>query len=100
MNVNHVAPGQRRGRFVHGLGQALAGWLTVVLLVLFLRNQAIAWAGCVVAVVSCVLLGQWHQRRGRADTAVGAFSGAVLWPVVIGAALIAINVADQMSGYE
>jgi thiol:disulfide interchange protein len=89
---------EQRGRFGVGLGQALAIWLAVPVLVAFVRHLAVAWSGVVVALVACVLLGQWHQRRARADAAVGAFTGAVLWPVLIGAAIIAIGImADYRS---
>ena len=87
-----------RGRFGAGLGQALIVWLSPLVLGAFVRQLAVAWTGVVVALVACVLLGQWHQRRGRSDSAVGAFTGAVLWPVLIGAAIITIGiVADYRS---
>ena len=38
---------------------------------------------------------------GRAEGAVGSFTGAVLWPVVIAAVILAIGIiADQRSDYE
>ncbi|MGW4942571.1 hypothetical protein ACWEOZ_13430 [Actinoplanes sp. NPDC004185] len=46
-------------------------------------------------------LGQWHQRWAHADSAVGSFTGAVLWPVVIAAVILTIGiVADERSVYE
>ena len=88
----------QRGRFGVGLAQALAVWLSPLVLVAFVRHLAVAWTSVVVALVACVLLGQRHQRRGRADSAAGAFTGAVLWPVLIGAAIITIGiVADYRS---
>jgi hypothetical protein len=86
---------QRRGRFGVGLAQALVVWLAPLVLAAFVRHPAAAWAGVGMALVVCVLLGQWHQRRGRADSAVGAFTGAVLWPVLIGAAIIAIGIVAE-----
>ncbi len=77
-------------------------WLTATFGALFVaRHVAVAW-GCVVAgLLTVVLLGRWHQRRSRPDTAVGAFTGAVLWPVVLGATLIAINVVSaSLSDFE
>jgi hypothetical protein len=101
MNVDRaIAPEAHRGRFLAGLGQALGIWLAALLVAPFVRHLAVAWAAVIAGVLACILLGQWHQRRGRVDSAVGAFTGAVLWPAVIGAALIAVNVVDQMSGYE
>ncbi|MBM2617752.1 hypothetical protein JIG36_19530 [Actinoplanes sp. LDG1-06] len=88
-------------RLVHGLGQALAVWVAVLLVVLLVPRLAVLWVSLGIGLVSVILLGQWHRRRSRPDAAVGAFAGAVLWPVLIGAALIAINiVSSSMSAYE
>ncbi|WP_433719804.1 hypothetical protein ACQP2Y_33385 [Actinoplanes sp. CA-051413] len=91
----------RRDRFAHGLGQSLVVWLTLLLLAAVVRHVAVAWLAVASGVVVCILLGQWHQRRARAESAVGSFTGAVLWPVVIAAVILAIGiVTDQRSEYE
>ncbi|WP_328471038.1 hypothetical protein OHA21_06195 [Actinoplanes sp. NBC_00393] len=91
----------RQGRLIHGLAQTLAVWLTAALAVLLVPHPAAAWAGIGVGLVASVLLGQWHQRRSRADTAVGAFTGAGLWPILIAITLIAINIVSMStSDYE
>lgn len=83
------------------MSQTLGIWLTVSLLIWLWPHVAIPWAGAGLGVLSCVLLGQWHRRRGRVDTAVGAFTGTVLWPVIIGVAVILIGiVSDYRSDYE
>jgi hypothetical protein len=91
----------RRDRFAHGLGQSLVVWLTALVLTVVVRHLAVFWSAVVAALIGCVLLGQWHQRRARADSAVGSFTGAVLWPVVIAAVILTIGiVADERSAYE
>ena len=92
---------EKPGRVVHGLSQTLSVWLTVSLLIWLLPHVAVPWAGIGLGVLSCILLGQWHRRRGRVDAAVGAFTGVVLWPVIIGVAIIVIGiVSDYRSAYE
>lgn len=81
--------------------QALALWLVALLPVPFVRHVALMWACVAVAVVSTILLGQWHQRHARPDTAVGAFVGAVLWPALTGVSLIVINIISAaLSDFE
>ncbi|GAB1690223.1 hypothetical protein [Krasilnikovia sp. M28-CT-15] len=94
-------PPERRGRFVSGLGQALAVWLVMVPIVLFVPNVAVAWTLFVAGLLACVVLGKRHRWQGRADSAIGAFTGAVLWPLIIGAAVIAIDIVSEYgSPYE
>ncbi|SNY42604.1 hypothetical protein [Paractinoplanes atraurantiacus] len=76
-----------------GLGQTAAIWAAVVIVALSVPDGAVALTGVLVGLLACVVLGVWHRRRARADSAVGAFAGVVLWPVLIGATLIAINIA-------
>ncbi|XVU21715.1 hypothetical protein ACQPZJ_31135 [Actinoplanes sp. CA-054009] len=76
-----------------GLGQTLVIWAAVVVVVVAVPHGAIALAGLLAGLLGSLVLGVWHKRRERADSAVGAFTGVVLWPVVIGAALIAVNIA-------
>jgi hypothetical protein len=83
---------ERRGRFGAGMVQALGIWLVAMAGVWLVRQVAVAWAGVVVALLACVLLGQWHNRRSRPDSAVGAFTGAVLWPVLLALAVIIIGI--------
>lgn len=91
----------RRGHLSHGLGKTAAIWLAVVLLALLVPRAAVLWSGIGAALLASVLLGKWHARRQRADTAVGAFTGVVLWPALIGVAIIAINaVSASLSPYE
>lgn len=90
-----------RDRLVNGLTQTLALWLTLLLLVAVVRHVAVVWVALGSGLVGAVLLGQWHRRRARPDTAVGSFTGAVLWPVVVAAVILAIGiVADARSAYE
>jgi hypothetical protein len=84
-----------RGHFLAGLGQALVVWLAVLVLIAVVRQVPVVWAGPGSALVACILLGQWHGRRARADSAVGAFAGAVLWPVLIGAVIITIGIVAE-----
>lgn len=86
---------EQRGRFGAGMAQALGIWLSAMVVVWLVRHVAVLWAGVVVALLACVLLGQWHQRRARADSAVGAFAGAVLWPVLIFAVVITIGIVAE-----
>jgi hypothetical protein len=86
---------QHRGRFGVGLGQALVIWLSTLVLIAVVRHVAVAWSGVVAALLAGVLLGQWHQRRARPDSAVGAFTGAVLWPLLIGATIIVIGIVAE-----
>jgi hypothetical protein len=86
---------ERRGRFGAGLAQALGVWLSAMVVAGLVRHLAVAWTGAVVALLACVLLGQWHQRRARPDSAVGAFTGAVLWPVLLGLAVIVIGIVAE-----
>ncbi|MEV4349142.1 hypothetical protein AB0J83_32190 [Actinoplanes sp. NPDC049596] len=81
------------GTVASGLTQTLAVWAVVVAVVLLVPTAAAAWTALVVGLLGALTLGTWHKRRRRADTAVGAFTGVVLWPVLFGAALIAINIA-------
>ncbi|XVV08907.1 hypothetical protein ACQP2X_29140 [Actinoplanes sp. CA-131856] len=76
-----------------GLGQTLAIWAAVVAVVMAVPHGAVALTSILTGLLACVVLGVWHKRRARADNAVGAFTGVVLWPVLIGAALIAVNIA-------
>jgi hypothetical protein len=87
--------GRHRGRFVYGLGQTLAIWLTVLLLVASVRHVAAVWAGLGAGAVMSVLLGKWHHRGRRVDTAVGAFTGVALWPFVIAAVVLAIGIVAE-----
>ncbi|MEU8818946.1 hypothetical protein [Actinoplanes sp. NPDC048796] len=75
-----------------GLGQTAAIWVAVVVVALSVRNSAVALTAMTAGLLGCVVLGVWHKRRARADNAVGAFTGVVLWPVLIGAALAAVNI--------
>ena len=91
--------GRHRGRFVYGLGQTLAIWLAVLLLVASVPHVAAVWAGLGTGAVMSVLLGKWHRRGRRVDTAVGAFTGVALWPFVIAAVIMAVGiVAEFRSG--
>src|SRR4051812_37659548 len=94
-----IRPG---GHLLHGLAQALAVWLAASSAALFVaRSVAVAWAFVGVGLLATVVLGQWHKRRSRPDTAVGVFAGAVLWPVVLGLTLIAITVVSTaLSDFE
>ncbi|MBG0561525.1 hypothetical protein [Actinoplanes aureus] len=86
----------RDGRVAHGLAQTLAVWVAMTFVA-----TLFPWAAIGAGLLSSILLGKWHQRHARRDTAVGAFTGVVLWPVLIGAALIAMNVASMaMSDFE
>lgn len=87
----------RDGRLLHGLAQTLVIWLAIVLTVGLVRRPAALWAGILTGLLTSILLGQWHQRHARRDTAAGAFTGTGLWPVLIGAALIAINLVSMMT---
>ncbi|GAB2623552.1 hypothetical protein Aab01nite_16810 [Paractinoplanes abujensis] len=87
-------------RLLSGLAQALAVWVAAIATVWLVRNVAVLWAALVTALAAVILLGHWHRRRSRPDTAVGAYTGAVLWPVLFGAALIAINIVAGSSSYE
>ena len=90
-----------RDRLVYGLAQTLALWLTLLLLAAVMRHVAVVWVALGSGVVAAVLLGRWHQRRARPDSAVGSFTGAVLWPVVIAAVILGIGIiADARSAYE
>ena len=90
-----------RGRLAAGLGQTLAAWLAVVLVALLVRHAAVAWAAFGAGVLACLLLGTRHRRHSRPDSATGAFTGLVLWPVVIGATVAAVNIASlSMSTVE
>jgi hypothetical protein len=91
----------RAGRIVHGLAQTAVVWIAVVVAVLSVRSLAAMWAGICLGLLGGLVLGTWHRRRDRDDSAVGAFTGVVLWPLLIGAALIAVNVvAASGSPYE
>ncbi|MEU4556751.1 hypothetical protein AB0F72_00040 [Actinoplanes sp. NPDC023936] len=84
-----------------GLGQSLVVWLAVLLAMPLVRNAAVAWALFGAGLLSVILLGQWHQRQSRRDSAVGAFTGAVLWPALIGLAIAAINIVSMsLSDFE
>ncbi len=83
-----------RGRFVYGLGQTLAVWLAVVLVVPIGRSLAAATVCLSAGLLTCIVLGKWHQRRARADSAVGAFTGVVLWPLLTGAVVMAITIVS------
>ncbi|BBH64228.1 hypothetical protein ACTI_09130 [Actinoplanes sp. OR16] len=88
-------------RFTIGLGQALLVWAAVIAAAVAVRQQALLWALSAVAIVAVIILGQWHQRNARRDTAAGAFTGVVLWPVLIGLAIILINVISMtLSDFE
>ncbi|MBL7253690.1 hypothetical protein [Paractinoplanes lichenicola] len=87
-------------RLLSGLAQALVVWAAALTVVWLIRNVAVLWAALATALVAVILLGQWHSRRSRPDTAVGAYTGAVLWPVLFGAALIGINIVANSSSYE
>lgn len=90
-----------RDRLVLGLAQTLALWLALLVLVAVVRHVAVVWVAVGSGLVGAVLLGQWHQRRARPDSATGSFTGAVLWPVVLAAVILAIGiVADARSAYE
>lgn len=84
------------GRIVHGLAQTLAAWLAASFVAWLITHPAVPWVWAGAGLLSSLLLGKWHQRNARRDAAVGAFTGAVLWPVLIGAALIAINAASMI----
>ena len=83
-----------RGRFLIGFGQALAVWLTVVLVAVVVSDPAVAWAGFGAGVLACLLLGTRHQRHARSGSAAGAFTGVVLWPALIGLAIALINIVS------
>ena len=95
MSSGAGSPAEARGHFAAGLGQALGVWLAVLAVLPFVRQAPLAWAGLCSALVACVLLGQWHQRRARPDSAVGAFTGSVLWPVLLGAVILAVNIVAE-----
>ncbi|BAL92110.1 hypothetical protein AMIS_68900 [Actinoplanes missouriensis 431] len=84
-----------------GLVQSLGIWLAVLLAMPFVRNVAVAWSLAGAGLLAVILLGQWHQRRSRRDSAVGAFTGAVLWPALIGLAIVVINIVSMsLSDFE
>jgi hypothetical protein len=89
-----TSTGSPRGHFASGLGQALAVWLAVVLVGLLVPDATVAWVALGAGVLGCLLLGTRHRRRARVDSATGAFTGVVLWPLVIGVALAAISIAS------
>lgn len=80
---------------MRGVWQSLGIWSAMSLVIVLVPHVAIPWAAVISGVLSCVLLGHWHRRRGRADTAVGAYTGSVLWPVIIGLAVILIGIVSE-----
>ncbi|MEU4687971.1 hypothetical protein [Actinoplanes sp. NPDC023714] len=88
-------------RFSIGLGQALVAWAAVVAVVMVVRQLALLWALTAATVAGVILLGQWHRRNDRRDAAAGAFTGVVLWPILIGLTIILVNVASMaLSDFE
>ncbi|WP_229069302.1 hypothetical protein [Actinoplanes sp. DH11] len=63
------------------------------MVIYLVRKAAVAWVVFAAAPIAVILIGQWHSRHARRDSAVGAFAGAVLWPVLGGFALVAVNLA-------
>jgi hypothetical protein len=91
----------RAGRFPIGLGQALLVWIAVLATVPLVRQPVVATAAAVTGLISVILIGQWHRRHDRQDSAVGAFTGAVLWPILIGLAILLIHVTSMsLSDFE
>jgi hypothetical protein len=89
------------GRVLTGAAHALLVWLAALLVIPFLRHVALLWACVAAAVLSTVVLGTWHRRQSRRDTAVGAYLGAVLWPFLTGVAVVVINaVSTSLSDFE
>jgi len=86
-----------RGHFAAGFGQALAVWLTVVVVVVLVRDATVAWAGFGAGVLACLLLGVRHQRHARSGSATGAFTGVVLWPFLIGVTVAVVNIVSLAS---
>ncbi|MBB2942342.1 heme O synthase-like polyprenyltransferase [Actinoplanes lutulentus] len=78
-----------------GLGQSLVVWVAVVVALAFTRQIAVAGALFGAGLLSVIVLGQWHRRHARRDTAAGAFTGAVLWPILIGLTIVLINIASM-----
>jgi hypothetical protein len=94
-----VAPSLPRlsdGRIVHGLAQTAAVWLAMMFFAWLIRHPATPWVCIGIGLLAGLLLGVWHRRHGRRDSAVGAYTGAAAWPLLIGAALIMINAASMM----
>ncbi|MEV6346124.1 hypothetical protein [Actinoplanes sp. NPDC051851] len=85
------------GRFIIGFGQAFAVWAVALAVVFLFRYVALGWSCLAAAVVGVILIGQWHQRHARRDSAVGAFSGALLWPVLIGVGILAIDFVSLLT---
>ena len=94
MRTVHALTTRPGGRVLNGLLQALALWVIALVVVPFVRHFALLWASLSVALLSSLLLGQGYRRHARRDTAIGVFTGAALWPVVIGASVIAINIVS------
>jgi hypothetical protein len=47
------------------------------------------------------VLGTWHGRQSRRDTAIGAYLGAGLWPLLTGVTVVVINaVSTSLSDFE
>ncbi|MEU4427578.1 hypothetical protein AB0F81_43720 [Actinoplanes sp. NPDC024001] len=84
-----------RGRISLGLAQSFAIWLLIVLAAALITHPLVPWVAVTAGVLSCVLLGKWHQRRSRPDSAVGAFTGAGLWLLLLGLLLLALNLASM-----
>jgi hypothetical protein len=94
-------PASRGGRFSIGLGQALLIWVAVVAAVPLVRQAVVMTVIAGAGLLSVILIGQLHRRQARHDSAVGAFTGAVLWPVLIGLTIALINVASMaLSDFE
>jgi hypothetical protein len=94
------SPDGTGGRFGVGFLQPLGIYLAVVALFVAvqvvggpgLRNhyyQQQAEAAAILGFLVCVLLGLWHQGRGRSGTATGLLVGAVMWPVIFVALFLA-----------
>ena len=98
MTVNAAAAAG--GRVGYGLAQALAIWLALLAGTAAVREPAFAWGAVCAGGVLCVLLGQWHRRRGRADTAVGAFTGVLLWPLLIAGCLLAVGIVAELRSVD
>nr|WP_296064580.1 hypothetical protein [uncultured Actinoplanes sp.] len=91
----------RRGRLIDGMGQALLLWSAALLIVYLVPGPVVTSVCLVGGLLACVVLGRLHQLRSRPDSAVGAFLGSVVWPLLTGAVIIAVDIlATSLSAVE
>jgi hypothetical protein len=89
------------GRLRTGLAHSLAVWLIAFTTMYLAPSLAAMWAFFGAGLLAVLLLAARHRRHQRPDSAVGVYTGAVLWPLLLGATLIAVNIASMsLSAYE